>query len=569
MKDIGAVPVSAHGLNDGPFLRMETVLSEILDKLFFAFDTTKTLRGEVSDLERLLEPANLTRISERQRAIAELMMQIDANSSDAKTFVKDLRENSRSMTSTLKDLSKIIQSSNIVSLNARIIAQGHRHRALGAQLVRLAESISDISGDATDLVSEMFEVIDTIVSATDEMGHNVEHRASALLSSLKPKAQSLDRALTALETGMKSAHSASTWLAEFVTGAERDVSEVISALQVGDRSRQRAEHIRMIADRANRYSPMSMEARCLMVLARAQMQQTVTEAVTDTRKASQLLADLANRQGEFLSQCRKIAMSFEEGASSLSAADHKAPEKVFDFKASAQSEADAKGRLKDADDALATRSKTLSDHAFQMQLASINTIITCARGFKQAMDMIMISQQINEVISEAPGTFEQFSATMEQTKLRVAEWSRREGGNITEEIEGMGSDDPTLTEARAVLQKLLPSLNGDAPKIARAITSAAASFFAFFQELEDLAKTDPVAIVPLSLSDFDPSESFVSALDEIYQKYTMQAERDIHIVMFSALPGAEEAAAEAALVETVVAAAPAAAAEDDLSDIFF
>ncbi|MFY0679250.1 MAG: hypothetical protein JXR13_01625 [Thalassovita sp.] len=546
-------------------------MSEILDKLFFAFDTTKTLRGGVSDLERLLEPANLTRISERQRAISELMAQIDANSSDAKSFVQDLRDNSRSMSSTLKDLSKIIQSSNIVSLNARIIAQGHRHRALGAQLVRLAESISDISGDATDLVSEMFEVIDSIVTATDEMGHNVEERASALLSSLKPKAQSLDRALTSLETGMKAAHSASTWLAEFVTGAERDVSEVISALQVGDRSRQRAEHVRKVADFANRYSPMSMEARALMTLARAQMQQTVTEAVTDTRKASQLLADLANRQDEFLSQCRKIAISFEEGAANLSAASQTSTETGFDFEASAQSEAEAQGRLKESDDALATRSKTLSDHAFQMQLASLNTIITCARGFKQAMDMIMISQQINEVISEAPGTFEQFSDTMEQTKQRVAEWARRDAGNITQEIEGMGEDDPTLTEARTVLQKLLPSLNTDAPKIARSITSAAASFFAFFQELEDLAKTDPVTIEPLPLSDLEPSEMFIQHLDELYQCYTMQAERDIQDVMFSQLPGLAEAKEEAAGHVETVAAAPAeeAAADDDLSDIFF
>ena len=208
MQHLRTVSVTAPGLNDGPFLRMESVLTEILDKLFFAFDSTKTLREGVADLDRLLEPANLVRINEKQATISDLMEQIDANSKDAKAFVQDLRDNGRKMSSTLKELSKIIQSSNIVSLNARIIAQSHRHRALGAQLVRLAESISDISGDATNLVSEMFEVIDTIVSTTEEMGQNVEDRARAMFSTLKPKAKALEAALTALEQGMKAASTA-------------------------------------------------------------------------------------------------------------------------------------------------------------------------------------------------------------------------------------------------------------------------------------------------------------------------------------------------------------------------
>ncbi|WP_373049944.1 hypothetical protein [Thalassovita aquimarina] len=575
MKEFRMVAVNTRGLNDGPFQRIETVLSDILDKLFFAFDETKKLREGVADLGQLLDPSNLTRVNARLRSVAELMEQIDANSGDAKAFVQDLRDNGRQMSSTLKELSKIIQSSNIVSLNARIIAQGHRHRPLGDQLVRLAESLSDISNDASVLVQEMFEVIDSIVDATGDMGQNVEQRAAALFSTLKPKARALETALTSLEKGMTAAHSASVWLSEYVTVAERDVSAVISALQVGDRSRQRAEHVRLITGRASLYPSQSTEAHSLMLLARAQMQQTVNEAVTDTRKASTQFASLAGRQQEFLARCREIASSFAECERTLDMetlgggyGGARGPgERKFDFAASAKAQEKAQLRLQDADETLADRSKILSDCAFQMKLAALNTIITCARGFREAMDMIMISQQINEVISEAPVTFSQFADIMEQTKQRMHEWSSREAGAVDDEIEGMDEEDPTLTEARAVLGKLLPSLNNDAPQIANAISSSADTFFSFFRELEQLAEDDPVSVEPLPLADAVTSEIFARHLEELYNAYTMQAERDIHEIMFAELEGEMEE--EAPVAQPVAAAEPAAAEEDDLSDIFF
>ncbi|CUH65018.1 hypothetical protein TL5118_01112 [Thalassovita autumnalis] len=569
MQHFRSVPAAAQGLNDGPFLRMESVLSDILDKLFFAFDATKTLRAGVADLDRLLEPENLVRINEKQATIAQLMDQIDANSKDAKAFVQDLRDNGRKMSSTLKELSKIIQSSNIVSLNARIIAQSHRHRALGAQLVRLAESISDISGDATNLVSEMFEVIDTIVTTTEEMGQNVEERARALFSTLKPKAKALEAALTALEKGMKAASTASSWLSEYVAVAEKDVSEVISALQVGDRSRQRAEHVRFISERAALYHPHSTEATSLMLLARAQMQETVTETITDTRKARQLFASLSNRQHDFLARCREIAGSFEDSALALAAAARPIDSKAFDFAANAEAEERVQARLQEADGALAVRSKTLSDNAFQMQLAALNTIITCARGFKQAMDMIMISQQINEVISEAPVTFEKFAETMELTKTKMQAWSAREAeGGEGHDLSSMEGEDPALQQAREVLEKLLPSLENDAPQIANAITSSADAFESFVEELELLDQVEKVALAPLPLEDAIISEEFTTHLAEIHKCYTMQAERDIQDVMFSQLKGDES---EETKEEVAAAPEPTAASDDvdDLDDIFF
>lgn len=562
-------------INDGPFLRMETVLTDILDKLFFAFDTTKTLRKGVADLDQLLAPENLVQINEKQGAIADLMAQIDENSKDAKAFVQDLRDNGRKMSSTLKDLSKIIQSSNIVSLNARIIAQSHRHKALGAQLVRLAESISDISGDATNLVSEMFDVIDTIVTTTEDMGQNVEARARALFSTLKPKAKALEAALISLEKGMKAASTASAWLSDYVAVAEKDVSEVISALQVGDRSRQRAEHVRFITERASLHPPHSTEAASLTLLARAQMQETVTETITDTRKARQLFASLRERQKDFLARCEEIARSFQDSAYALANAAAPIDGKAFDFAASAEAEQRTQERLNEADTALASHSKVLSDNAFQMQLAALNTIITCARGFKQAMDMIMISQQINEVISEAPVTFDKFAETMEQTKAKMQAWAAREAeGGEGADISHMDNEDPALQQAREVLEKLLPSLEGDAPQIAHAIVSSADSFENFVEELELLDQVEKVALTPLPLDRGLVSEAFIDHLAEIHKVYTMQAERDIQDVMFSQLKEEEPAIEDAAPVTAPAAAAPAAAepaaeAEDDLDDIFF
>jgi hypothetical protein len=344
---------------------------------------------------------------------------------------------------------------------------------------------------------------------------------------------------------------------------------VISALQVGDRSRQRAEHVRFISERAALYHPHSTEATSLMLLARAQMQETVTETITDTRKARQLFASLSNRQHDFLARCREIAGSFEDSALALAAAARPIDGKAFDFAANAEAEERVQARLQEADGALAVRSKTLSDNAFQMQLAALNTIITCARGFKQAMDMIMISQQINEVISEAPVTFEKFAETMELTKTKMQAWSAREAeGGEGHDLSSMEGEDPALQQAREVLEKLLPSLENDAPQIANAITSSADAFESFVEELELLDQVENVALAPLPLEDAIISEEFTTHLAEIHKCYTMQAERDIQDVMFSQLKGDEP---EEAKEEVAAAPEPAAASDDvdDLDDIFF
>ncbi|MEC8041740.1 MAG: alanine--tRNA ligase-related protein, partial [Pseudomonadota bacterium] len=291
--------------------------------------------------------------------------------------------------------------------------------------------------------------------------------------------------------------------------------------------------------------------------------------ITDTRKARQLFASLSNRQHDFLARCREIAGSFEDSALALAAAARPIDGKAFDFAANAEAEERVQARLQEADGALAVRSKTLSDNAFQMQLAALNTIITCARGFKQAMDMIMISQQINEVISEAPVTFEKFAETMELTKTKMQAWSAREAeGGEGHDLSSMEGEDPALQQAREVLEKLLPSLENDAPQIANAITSSADAFESFVEELELLDQVEKVALAPLPLEDAIISEEFTTHLAEIHKCYTMQAERDIQDVMFSQLKGDEP---EEAKEEVAAAPEPAAASDDvdDLDDIFF
>jgi hypothetical protein len=568
--------------NLDPFRRIETDITAVLDLLAYAFEHTKDLRTGVAALEEQLQPEKLASIARRQQIVSRFIEEVDTTNTLTVNMVRDLRSQSVTMVRTLRELSQTIQSSNIVSLNARIIAQAHSRQPQGEHLVRLAQNISDISEAASTEAKAMVDVIDGITSLIDQMGQAAEARALAMLRTLRPRAEAMEAALGALETGMDAAREASAWLNTFIDSARTEISAIISALQIGDRSRQRAEHVDLILARARGCVPGSPEAAALSRLGVAQLAQTVEAVLADAQVAQDMMGAFNGRMPDFLQQCDAISKAF--GAGIPDGPGPVAPADLASMDALKETARDARVALLDMDTQLQSHSRNLSDSAFHMSLASLNTIVTCARSFRKAQDMIVVSQQINEVISEIPKSFDVFVASMDTTKRNLQQWDELDARQADWNLSDLGEGDGTLRTTRGVLADLLPELAVRPRRIVQAIGDGTERFGAMVRQVAKIGTDNPDNGAH-DVFRLGPDDSaFAATLTEIRATYTMQEERDLHDRMFQmvqAVPGpgdladVSDDAAGSGTVRPASQEAPGTAPEspsavaDELDDIFF
>lgn len=160
-----------------------------------------------------------------------------------------------------------------------------------------------------------------------------------------------------------------------------------------------------------------------------------------------------------------------------------------------------------------------------MQLASLNTIIACAREGRAAADMIVISQQVNSVVSTVPEIFVTFSEALESTKQQLQTYlSVNDNGNtsaVDVDIVQM------IPEVVTVISDLLPKLASDSEQVARAIEASDRMLRDLVHELsENSRKSSNIRReFPESL-ELEPR--FERVAGRIRKLYTMPAERDLH-----------------------------------------
>ena len=561
---------------ESPLFRLETVFSRVTDNLFTASDKATGLKTAVGQLVEVTTPAKLTKVSEGLDEVQQLRQSIDTMIQTSQGFVHHIAANRRKMNADLKDLAENIHSAGIVSLNARIIAQGHRALKQGEQLVRLAENISGITESASGQVTEMLKATEAITRALTNLTAMAEDRAVVLADRSLPDMVRTDEILSTLHRGMTSSQDGAKWLSDYLGRIEYDVMRVIEVLQIGDRARQRAEHIQQILNEARSFPEGSVEQNALRKMARAQLQQAAEHTLQSAEKGVKHLSGLASELQTYNAHCSALQKSFR-GKQGMVADSSDLESRLEQFRSVSSCSDNTKTCMTtifDYENALHQYSKELGNAAFSMQLASLNTIIACAREGRAAADMIVISQQVNSVVSTVPELFESFTGAYEQTKTELNGYMQV--SSIDANAQHLGEAAVEVLPALAhALSDLLPRLSGDAEQLARAVAAADQLLASLVTDLRASLKggnTNPGPRIPTVAAE----ARFYRSADRLRRTYTMEEERTLHDEILEPLlrerPDGAPAAPVKAAAPKAAAPAPAPAAEaadDDLSDILF
>lgn len=561
-----------------PLFRLESVFSRVTDSLFFASEKAALLKGAMGDLVEITNQHQIEKVSQGRKDINTFATQVDERISQSSGFLREIGRKRQMMNAEIKDLAQNIHSASIVSLNARIIAQGHRTLKQGEQLVRLAENISGITDNASQQVAEMLKATESITKALQKLLIYAEDQSLTLADTIRPEVRSLEKSLQTLSRSLESSHEAAEWMNDFYRKAEAEVMAVIQSLQVGDRARQRAEHIQQILHEAASFPAGSHENQLLTALADIQMEQAVQETLTDAEKAMVTLTALASdldRYQQNNSALRKAFADRHELSNGVLQTDLLKKQKAEMAGGSHESQV-LLGQIRESDERLKEHSRNLNNAAFQMQLASLNTIIACAREGRAAADMIVISQQVNSVVSTVPEIYVTFSAALDSTKQHLEDYLAgvASGDNDCVDTEVIAMIPVVVT----VVSDLMPKLASDSEQVARAIEASDRMLRELVNDLKQNSRkgSSVKRRFPSSL-ELEPRFQRVSA--RIRKLYTMQAERDLHDGLLANYIEADEAPAPAAKKEDVKfemfdeapAAKPAEASSGggDLSDILF
>lgn len=563
-----------------PLFRLETVFSRVTDNLFLASEKATQLKGAMGDLVEITNPHQIEKVAQGRQNISALAMMIEDRINQSSGFMTEIGRKRQMMNAEIKDLAQNIHSAGIVSLNARIIAQGHRTLKQGEQLVRLAENISGITDNASNQVAEMLKATETITKSLQKLLVFAEDQSLTLADTMRPEVQTLEHALKTLSHALEASHDAAEWMNDYYRKAESEVMTIIQALQVGDRARQRAEHIQQILHEAQSFPANSNENQLLTALADIQMEQAVKETLTDAEKAMHVLSGLAAGLDKYAQSNAALRRAFAD-RHELSNNDIR-PDTLRQQKKQILGDCEETRALFDAirnsDESLKEHSRNLNNSAFQMQLASLNTIIACAREGRAAADMIVISQQVNSVVSTVPEIYVTFSEALESTKEHLESYLSQ---NNDADESGLDLDViQMIPEVLAVITDLMPKLASDSEQVARAIEASDRMLCDLVNDLSanDRASSNIRRQFPASLS-IEPR--FERVAGRIRKLYTMQAERDLHDGLLanyvtSAAPAAEPKAEKPAsnfdmFDAPASAPAPAAAKADgpDLTDILF
>lgn len=539
---------------------MENDANAALDQLYMAMETVRRLGGQAGSLDRLLSPDVMGEVSEQGEMVDQQLEDLNAQTKGARDFVSDLDRQSRSMAGALRELSKIMQSSNIVALNARIVAQTHAHEPNGNYLVDLAEGISEIAREATQESDNMVELTEKISGTISEIGTTVSTHVKSMGNQMLPALRETRGLLALLQGGMETVHSGARVFGDFIAFAEQELAQIIGALQVVDRTNQRAGHVLSISEIAARFPRGGIEGDAIRTLIHEHQNDMARDLALCVADARHALDGIKTRLPAFLVKCAEITDAFPTDQ----LADHAPPMDMIQGRTDALQESSraALTQLQTYDQQLRSHSDRLNMAAFKMRLASLNTIIACARGFSKARDMIVISQQINAVISSVPETFDVFVNSAGAINGRVNDWIEADAAGDTGDRSHGSNMASVLNRSHQTLTELLRGL-GDNPVQTQSLLDRAMG--GLIQIEEKLKRHHLPDQKPVSAYHFADGvdQSFLDTVQEIRDIYSMDSERAVHDTFFANLIGMTFEAPEPAKT------APSDVAEDDFDDILF
>jgi hypothetical protein len=528
-----------------------------------------------------LESPELGEATARLAAVGRRAQDISAAFSAEQTDIARLVSVVTAADHPISDLRRTVKMMGIVAVNARVVAAG---------IVGDSDDFDVFTTDITTLSDGAARTIQDFSAAYRQLTEEVHRAASQRASFEASHSQTLSGLTARLEAILSEVtrHREASAKGSAETGhVSRQIAgriaSAVMALQVGDATRQRIEHIeaalttladlaegKAVDDIALAQGELPAATAAISTLSSAQLAGANQAFSADIAEAGKALEDLAADARVVMTHSRDLyGQGSADGSSPLAALGtelRRAAAVLRDCEAE-------RSKLEQVATAVEATVKLLLEHVeavqeieANMRLVSLNAAVKCAQLGPRGSALNVIARQLRELTGETVAAAEASMTGLTEAAALARSFGAASSGDAAGQVarleqEALGAIG-LLETVDARLGEALAILNRDGPAAISQL-AAAASGFADHAAISEAMADIQIAIAALSPSAPDLAgiaQTCRPLLQRLYRSYTMDAERRTHHELFGADPAT---ATPPPPNET----APAAEAEMD--DIFF
>ena len=521
---------------DGAFVSAGDKLSECAGILSRLTSTFEALPAELDSAELGAATDRLAVVGRRARSIADALA---AEQGDVARLVQVVA----SAGHPIDELRRQVKMMNIVAINARVTAAGIVTDTDDFDV--FTTDIAKLSNSAAAAIAEFartYQQLSVVVREAAEARGSFETTHRATLATLADQLQSGLADVTA-QRRQSIAISADT--GRISRDIESRVATAVMALQVGDATRQRVEHVesalRDLADADLDMVPPVAE------LQRLQLASARESLSTEMASGEHALGDLARDATQALAKIREThGAGSASGLGSLQSALQKAVPVLRAYEVERE-------KLDKVANAVAETVRVLLGHVeavqvveYEMRLVSLNAAVKCAQLGPRGRALDVISTQLRSLTGETVVSAHAAVERLNEAAAVAAAFTAATGSDAKQRVGAMEQEAASSLDLLEVIGArmagALRDLDRDGPIIARRLTQAMHDFGQYDAICEALSD------VEFSLAGFaGDGDAPADVLAGLRKRYTMDMERRIHDTFVGAPVASEPEPVEAGL----------------------
>lgn len=577
--DIGAEILSSFGAMEAEFLATG-------DRLGSASDILTRLTATFEALPVTLESAAVTEATEHLEDIAREASHMAETLTQERVALERLSELSKDVSARVDRLRRTVGAISVLSINARIAAtqvnaRGEDFSVYTAEIGRLANAAKQ----TIECFGAEHEQLAGVLNAarTNTMEFERKHKPTLL-----SVANSLEDALLSVTSHRAQSDAAAMEIGSRSRRIAEGIATVIMALQIGDITRQRVEHVAHAlevlagglkadgqdADVWCASMPAQERDAAVAVVCRlqaAQLEQASNDFALETGRTSSTLSGLAAEAAAIVRMGANLYGSeSRRGGSFLTALakELRQADALIRQTQEARQEVDQiAAAITGALDELVNQVSAVTRIEKDMRLVGLNTTLRCGRLGDEGRTLSVIAQELrsyaNQTVNDAQAVMESLRAVVVAAAPLSAGDSVHGADRIAELERETAASTATLEEAGASLSNALALLESEGERTAQLLCVQSNARDAVIERmlsgqgrLESIASALPATEIALSLA----KDGVLSLLKG---HYTMASERALHTMLDA--PVVPTMADLTRPAPTQTSSAPTA----DLDDIFF
>ena len=515
---------------DGAFVSAGEKLGECASILSRLTATFEALPAELESPELAAATDRLAVVGRRARAIADALA---TEQSDVARLVQVVA----SAGHPIDELRRQVKMMNIVAINARVIAAGVVVETDDFEV--FTTDIAKLSDSAAATIAEFARTYQQLAAVVREAANargtfETTHRAT-----LAALAAELEAGLADVTAQRERSIAISADTGRISRDIEARVATAVMALQVGDATRQRVEHVEAALSDVAELGPGVIPP--VAELQRLQLASARESLAAEMASGEAALGELARDATRALAQVRDThGAGSSSGLASLHTALQKAVVVLRDYETEREKLDKVANAVAETVRVLLGHVEAVQDVEYEMRLVSLNAAVKCAQLGPRGRALDVISTQLRALTGETVVSAHAAVECLNEAASVAAAFTAATGDEAAaKRVGAMESEAASSLDLLGAIGRrmagALKELDRDGPTIARRLTQAMHDFG------QHDAICEALSDIEISLAGYTgDGEAPADLLVTLRKRYTMDMERRIHDAFAGAPPAAAE-----------------------------